>query len=368
MKLTGIFLLFLIFKSFPTIKGDWLAFSGSIIGVIGAYLVAMKQIKKQSKQYENDKFDNTFFHLLGIFKETKEKKDVQVRLILFLEEIETRAKGRKEDEIDKCLENYIEQTHLKKLKDYVCEIITNYFDRDTIKVFVYDDLIREAIDSNMKSKCWKKLDNWIKTYYKFYEEYEYNCFIDINQLIYQPSEENLRKVNKDFFDSYSDFYNEERLQIMKDVDTQKHLLTLQYEYKERYAKDLINELGDKYHKYLGTYFRTFYVVVDFVINNNTLNIDEKKKYLRILRSLLSSQELIAIFYNANYYHRGVKTRELLTKENMHFFASEEDVAKVEEYLSKNKKNSTIPESEKLELTYFNYQHLYFNELDFSKLK
>ena len=44
MKLTGIFLLFLIFKSFPTIKGDWLAFSGSIIGVIGAYWTNVKYL------------------------------------------------------------------------------------------------------------------------------------------------------------------------------------------------------------------------------------------------------------------------------------------------------------------------------------
>lgn len=135
----------------------------------------------------------------------------------------------------------------------------------------------------------------------------------------------------------------------------------------------MEEIGNKFHPDLGTYFRTFYIIVDLIFQNKYLHKNDKAKYLRILRSILSTDELLAIFYNINYYSRGKKLKDLLLPEDIKeddkifFFSSKDDIRKVSKAIQNKAKNIST-KTEDFELTYFNYEQLLFKVLDFSKLK
>jgi hypothetical protein len=146
-----------------------------------------------------------------------------------------------------------------------------------------------------------------------------------------------------------------------------------YSNKENEIKEKVEEIGNKFHPDLGTYFRTFYIIVDLIFQNKYLHKNDKAKYLRILRSILSTDELLAIFYNINYYSRGKKLKDLLLPEDIKeddkifFFSSKDDIRKVSKAIQNKAKNIST-KTEDFELTYFNYEQLLFKVLDFSKLK
>ena len=56
-------------------------------------------------------------------------------------------------------------------------------------------------------------------------------------------------------------------------------------------------LQTKNNQVLGHYFRNLYQIISFVDSYTSLTFDEKKKYLKILRSQLSSDELALLFLN-----------------------------------------------------------------------
>lgn len=141
------------------------------------------------------------------------------------------------------------------------------------------------------------------------------------------------------------------------------------------VKKIVNEVGDEYHAILGTYFRSFYVIIKYLDENEWLEKNKKdkrkEKYLRILRSLLSSEEILIIFYNAFYYSKGEGSKKVFKNiaKDMNgkgtFFCRDKEAKKIISTLDYNKKNEeskTIPD-----LTYFAYKEFIFGELDFMNL-
>lgn len=80
---------------------------------------------------------------------------------------------------------------------------------------------------------------------------------------------------------------------------------------ENLVIEKMNETGNLFHQSLGSYFRSFYIIIAFIMNNN-IRRKQKKEYLRIVRSVLNSNEILDIFYNSFYYSRGKKLGNLLT--------------------------------------------------------
>ncbi|HDZ8911832.1 TPA: putative phage abortive infection protein [Aeromonas hydrophila] len=54
-----------------------------------------------------------------------------------------------------------------------------------------------------------------------------------------------------------------------------------------------------HNHHFGSYFRSLYQIMKFIVNNNSIGDDDKKKYMSILRAQLSSDELIALFINCS---------------------------------------------------------------------
>ncbi|OVE34654.1 hypothetical protein CCZ20_25570 [Priestia aryabhattai] len=69
------------------------------------------------------------------------------------------------------------------------------------------------------------------------------------------------------------------------------------EFKYMIVNRVYEELYDDYHYILGHYFRSLHRIVKYVHRSDVINEEEKKFYLGIVRSQLSSYEHIFLFYN-----------------------------------------------------------------------
>ncbi|HGF8374483.1 TPA: hypothetical protein QFC53_002684, partial [Enterococcus faecium] len=74
----GIIIVFIILLAVYNIEDGWLGFWGGVIGsglgVVGAFLVLNKQIKQDKIESKKSKIDNTFFNLLDMFTQLKERR------------------------------------------------------------------------------------------------------------------------------------------------------------------------------------------------------------------------------------------------------------------------------------------------------
>lgn len=318
--------------------GDVLAFVGSIIGALIVGLTTFIIIRHDTKQYRDDKFDNTFFNLLNIFKEER-NKDIKILLEQFLREIGELKYQIEQKTYDEKINAYLKNEKIvshdviDKIYKNVVEINNNY-GNEVGNIFAY------LIPISPLKKVVLKLKE-SPTYLDFKEFYD---------LVERQIDRNLMTQLDKIFE---DINNEKEKIESEKIDFLEH---------EKNIKDEINIIGDKFHPDLGTYFRSFYIVIDSIIDNKSLDIERKRKYLRITRSVLSSSELLSIFYNAFYYEKGKRVGELLSPESeFYFFAKKEDLEDIKKDYDSN---SMRPDSE---LTYFKYNSLFFGNLDLSKL-
>ncbi|SYX84629.1 putative phage abortive infection protein [Paenibacillus alvei] len=79
---------------------------------------------------------------------------------------------------------------------------------------------------------------------------------------------------------------------------------------------IFEEVYKKYEGSMGHYFRNLYHTIRWVHNANCFeNNEEKKEYIRIIRSQLSSYELIVLYYNC-MVEQGGKLKELAVEYNL----------------------------------------------------
>lgn len=62
---------------------------------------------------------------------------------------------------------------------------------------------------------------------------------------------------------------------------------------------LYKVVQNHHNHHFGSYFRSLYQIMKFIVQNNSVEDDDKKKYMSILRAQLSSDELIALFINCS---------------------------------------------------------------------
>lgn len=92
--------------------------------------------------------------------------------------------------------------------------------------------------------------------------------------------------------------------------------------------------------------------------DSDLKMEDKKFYSGVLRGILSSDEMLVVFYNCMYFEKGEKFKELLEKEEekgkrIDFFGDEEDLKNLD-------KGYDLP--------FFSKKDLLFSEKDMQKLK
>lgn len=295
--------------------GFWGSLLGSLLGVIGAYLVMSVQLQSDKKQHYEEKTDNTFFNLIGLFQEIREgsKNDV----VSSLDEIK---KAKEEMNEDKKVED-----KLKKFKD----------DKD----FFYEEINKnveklkentEAPVSNVK-RILEEAKKWVAQ----------ETLVGFESNLATLKEQNERwSLNLQLSDMNSRVSQYSKSYAPNFDDTE--------------IFNLVNNIFSKEHVKTGNYFRIFYRIIKYIMKSE-IELDKKEEYLGILRALLSSEELLAIFYNAFYSKRGEKLAKELIEGETGFFADKMDLGSVDISIG-------------IDLPFFKYEALMFGKNDLDKIK
>lgn len=314
----------ILFLAKALTNSDWLGFKGNILsgiigligailGVLGAYYVMQKQLKAENEQYRKDKVDNTFFNLLGLFQNIRDELDSS-NLLDSIRDIKSIKRYRQKN----------------KYYEALFESKKSYFIKD-IEKFMKET--NDCYDCNLLLETIKE-----QGYYNFPLRFGY---------LIKEVEDN--KIHTELFKNYAknliDFYN--------DIQKQK---TFKYKIDEETIKECVQNgfLNNEY--YSGNYFRALYRCLKYIMDSD-LKMEDKKFYSGVLRGILSSKEMLVVFYNCMYFEKGEKFKELLEKEEdgkrIDFFGDKEDLKNLDEGY---------------DLPFFSKKDLLFSEKDMQKLE
>lgn len=140
------------------------------------------------------------------------------------------------------------------------------------------------------------------------------------------------------------------------VDDKNGGISFKYEVDEEIIKECVEKgfLKNKY--YSGNYFRALYRCLKYIMDSD-LEMEDKKFYSGVLRGILSSDEMLVVFYNCMYFEKGEKFKELLERE--------EDGKRIDFFGDKNDLKNL---SEGYDLPFFSKEDLLFSETDMQKLE
>ncbi|WP_438286680.1 putative phage abortive infection protein [Lactococcus lactis] len=140
------------------------------------------------------------------------------------------------------------------------------------------------------------------------------------------------------------------------VDDKNGGISFKYEVDEEIIKECVEKgfLKNKY--YSGNYFRALYRCLKYIMDSD-LKMEDKKFYSGVLRGILSSDEMLVVFYNCMYFEKGEKFKELLERE--------EDGKRIDFFGDKNDLKNL---SEGYDLPFFSKEDLLFSETDMQKLE
>lgn len=362
-------LLYLILSFFISMRGlesqNWLDFSGnilgSLLGVLGAYLILRYQFKVDQKNSEITQIDNTFFNMLDLFQKVQD--DVQKKSFTVLDL-----------EIDKNfnhIETDIDVDVFYKILDEIRDNKKKYLAQKK-KKYIQNKF--EEIDKELKKEINENINEILETMRDIdYTSMEYNQKLSMIAIVDSINEVDLVKFTRAVYELEEsirsrgiEFYEEGELKIKKVLEINSKLKTIQekYEYpiQEEDVFIIVDKVFSNYHSIIGNYLRVFHRLVKQIISSQ-LGMEKKKEYLGIIRAILSSDELLIIFYNTFYSTRGKGLREqLIIKDKMNnkteFFADKADLLNFDI----NQENGTI------DLPFFKYQDLIFIDNDFAHIQ
>lgn len=155
----------------------------------------------------------------------------------------------------------------------------------------------------------------------------------------------------------SDIKNLRGLEIAKDPDfIFKSIDVNNIINKQDDIIEIINEVFKSSTGYSGNYFRALYRCLKYIMDSD-LKMEDKKFYSGVLRGILSSDEMLVVFYNCMYFEKGEKFKELLEKEEngerIDFFGDKEDLKNLDK---------------EYDLPFFSKEDLLFSETDMQKLE
>lgn len=305
---------------------DWLGFwvnvaSGFIgligagLGVLGAYWVMQKQLKAENEQYRKDKIDNTFFNLLGLFQNVRDELDSSKLLV--------------------SINNYnlIEERHQK-------------------------DKYYKALFESKKSDFIKDIEKFQKETQQFDES---NLLINALKQSAYSSDEYIRRLNYlerdvEYEKNHIELFQKCAKDLIDFVNDKNNKNTFKYDADEEIIKECVENGFSNNEYYSGNYFRALYRCLKYIMDSD-LKMEDKKFYSGVLRGILSSKEMLVVFYNCMYFEKGEKFKELLEKEEdekrIDFFGDEEDLKNL---------------AKEYDLPFFSKKDLLFSKKDMQKLK
>lgn len=308
---------------------------GSIIGVGGAFLVLQKQLKNEEQKYKIEKDESTYFKILDLFKEVK--RDL---------------KGH-----GKIFESVLEEIKEAEVK--------------TIRDTIFED---KQLQFSLANK------DFIKLIYELFSEYEdvapseghfWQIKIGLGDLISAVEQEDYLKFINSVIEigSWREYphltFNDEGWKLLQPAfdlfaEIEENEMT-SYDLNEQEKRKMIDDVFSRHHNILGNYFRVLNKLIKQIMNSS-FDRKQKEEYLGLTRAILSSEELLTIFYNSFYSTRGEGLKQVLTEigksgEKTGFFADELDL-----------KNFNIKEGGQVDLPFFKYEELIFGDDDLEKIQ
>ncbi|WP_282675242.1 putative phage abortive infection protein [Lactococcus lactis] len=289
---------------------------GAGLGVYGAYWVMQKQLKAENEQYRKDRIDNTFFNLLGLFQNVRDELDSSNLLVA----INSYNSTEEENQKDK----YYKALFESKKSDFIKDI-----EKFKVETQQFDEKSNSLINALEKSSC--SSDVYIRKF---------------NNLETEVESENTHII----------FFNECTKDLIDFINDKKYRLTFEYEVNEEIIKECVENGFSNNKYYSGNYFRALYRCLKYIIDSD-LKMEDKKFYSGVLRGVLSSKEMLLVFYNCMYFEKGEKFKELLEREEngkrIDFFGDKEDLKNLD-------KGNDLP--------FFSKKDLLFSKKDMQKLK
>ena len=288
---------------------------GAGLGVYGAYYVMQKQLKAENEQYRKDRIDNTFFNLLGLFQNVREELDSSNLL------------------------NSIRD--IKSIK------------RDRQKYKYYNQLFESK-----KSYFIKDIEKFNK---ETNDDYDCNLLLDALKQSAYSSDEYIRRLNYlerdvEYEKTHIELFQKCAKDLIDFVDDKNGGISFKYKIDEESIKECVQNGFSNNEYYSGNYFRALYRCLKYIIDSD-LKMEDKKFYSGVLRGVLSSKEMLLVFYNCMYFEKGEKFKELLEKEEdgkrIDFFGDKEDLKNLH-------KGNDLP--------FFSKKDLIFSEKDMQKLE
>lgn len=324
-------------------NSDWIAFwgsvSGSIFGVFGTYQVLRIQLENDKKQYdeaqkryEDTQVDNTFFNMIDLFQNIQSK-------------LEAGRCAKIVDDIEKSKYYYIKN----KKKSERSEVY--YKNQELIKVGS-ETLERDAALKGTEAGSYIKL--MIRTASNTESKINnftaaYCAMVKEDDFVRPSSEEGQKSIEK----------LDKLLKKFTAIDKKYENYILQ----EEEIFKIVNDIFSFNHSKVGAFLRMFHRIVKYIMDSR-LSAKKKKEYLGMLRALLSSDEILVIFYNTFYTNRGKgleKQLQIRMKDNgkevrTEFFADKTEIKESQE------------SEGKIDLPFFKFRDLIFPELDLDKIK
>ena len=309
----------IIFFDKALTSSDWLNFWGNIIGamlgVVGAFCVMLLQLKREREKNRKEKIDNTFFNLLTLFQNVKAELDTDK----FIEHIEYNINQKIKEIRDKEFAD-----KFSKEKSSFIEDVKNFNDSTEKK---YDGQCNDIIRELEYGKDGK---------YSYEIGYLFQMVVDDDKEIFEEKFDNINT----FIDSYTNKGSEPTYEVIK----------------EDYIVGLIRKIFITFERGSGNYFRALYRCLKYIMDAE-LTMDEKKFYSGVLRGILSSDEMLIVFYNCIYFEKGEKFKELLEEreggKRLDFFGDKKDLENLENGY---------------DLPFFSKEKLLFPEYDMRHLK
>ncbi|WP_332374070.1 putative phage abortive infection protein [Lactococcus cremoris] len=287
---------------------------GAGLGVYGAYYVMQKQLKAENEQYRKDRIDNIFFNLLGLFQNVREELESDN----IIQSIEKKVTCKIDSERNK----YFDELFLSEKPNFINDI--QEFNRLT--------------DNYYEKYCEKLINELEKGKDSRYDFHVGRLLDDVEKKDKEKLTESIKRI-ENFTDSFR--HNKPKFNYILEVSD---------------IIEIINEVFKSSTGYSGNYFRALYRCLKYIIDSD-LKMEDKKFYSGVLRGILSSKEMLVVFYNCMYFEKGEKFKELLEKEEddkrIDFFGDEEDLKNLD-------KGYDLP--------FFSKEDLLFSETDMQKLE
>jgi hypothetical protein len=291
------------------------------MGVIGAIVVLNKQIAQdkeslslQKEQYRKEKIDNTFFNLLEMHNELKDKLSQKNLFDNYYKRLKEEAQRKIKELGNNCLKNDL------TVLDELCSLYKMYITMVEEKA---KDLYISLDDFSGKKEDYEgylrnRLSEEVKTHSlentKLFKEA--NMLLDqvhYIQTLRKDIEENSSK--DDLMLRYIQVY--EFSESIKDnrISHSNALLSLVYKYYnhgddfslicvDKDKQEILNNVSDYYYSDMAAYFRLTHRIIKYV-NDNVENKEEALNYFGFFRATMDEIELLVLFYNSFFSKRGV---------------------------------------------------------------